>query len=100
MAHWLLRYTFADDYLTSREPFRGEHLALGWQAADAGTLLLGGAVGNPPATGLLLFNDEAAARAFAAADPYVTHGVVTAWEVLPWTTVIGEQAATPIRPQG
>src|SRR5688500_15226069 len=98
MAHWLLRYDFADDYLTSREPFRGQHLALAWQAADAGTLVLGGAVGNPPESGLLLFNDEAAAQAFADADPYVANGIVTGWRVLPWTTVVGEQAATPIRP--
>ena len=29
------------------------------------------------------------AKAFAAADPYVRHGVVKQWRVRPWTTVIG-----------
>jgi hypothetical protein len=30
---------------------------------------------------------------FAAADPYVVHGLVTAWSVRPWDVVIGQGAA-------
>lgn len=98
MAHYLLRYTLAPDYLARRGVLREAHLALAWAAADAGTLLLGGAVGDPPESALLLFGDAEAARAFAAQDPYVAQGLVTRWEVLPWTTVVGAEAATPIRP--
>lgn len=98
MAHFLLRYTLAPDYLERRGALRDAHLAAAWAAVDAGTLLLGGAVGDPPESALLLFADAEAARAFAAEDPYVTQGLVTDWEILPWATVVGLEAATPIRP--
>ena len=34
----------------------------------------------------------------AQADPYVRNGLILRWRVRPWTTVIGEGAATPVRP--
>ena len=97
MAHWLLTYALAPDYLARRGDYRDAHLALAWKASEAGTLLLGGAVGDPVESALLLFTDADAARAFAGADPYVGAGIVTAWRVLPWTTVVGDEAATPVR---
>lgn len=97
MTHVLLRYTLARDYVTRRAAWRRDHLALAWAAADAGTLLLGGAVGEPPESALLLFTDTTAAEAFAAADPYVREGLVTSWDVVPWATVVGAGASTPIR---
>ncbi|MBO9621600.1 MAG: hypothetical protein J7500_02700 [Sphingomonas sp.] len=96
--HHLLHYTLAADYLERRPAFRDAHLALAWAAAERGTLLLGGAVGDPVESALLLFTDADAARAFAEADPYVANGLVTAWRVQPWATVVGEHAATPVRP--
>jgi hypothetical protein len=44
---------------------------------------------------VLLFRGDspAVAEAFAAADPYVTHGLVTRWWVRTWTTVVGDGAA-------
>lgn len=96
--HWILRYTTTPDYLERRAAFREAHLALAWAAADSGDLILGGAVGDPPESALLLFANEVAARAFAEADPYVANGLVARWEVLPWNTVVGAQAANPIRP--
>jgi uncharacterized protein YciI len=100
MMHYLLLYDLAPDYLDRRPRFRDEHLALAWQAHDRGELVLGGAVTEPVDTALLLFQGEspAAAEAFANADPYVRNGLVKSWRVRPWTTVIGAQAATPIRP--
>jgi len=97
MAHYLLRYDLAPDYLARRGDYRDAHLALAWKASEAGTLLLGGAVGDPVESALLLFTDADAARAFAEADPYVGAGIVTAWRMLPWTTVVGDEAATPVR---
>ena len=96
--HWILRYTTAPDYLERRAAFRDAHLALAWQSVDKGELLLGGAVGDPPESALLLFANAAAARAFAQADPYVANGLVARWDVLPWNTVVGAQAANPVRP--
>jgi uncharacterized protein YciI len=99
--HAVLEYTYADHYLQTREQYRSDHLRLGWEAVERGELLLGGAVGDGPFTGLLIFagdNALEAAKAFAAADPYVTGGVVNSWTARPWTTVLGEEAATPVRP--
>lgn len=100
MPHYLLSYDLAPDYLERRSALRERHLALAWEAADTGALLLGGAVGDPPESALLLFADADAARAFAEADPYVREGLVQSWRVLPWTTVVGRDAATPVRPNG
>lgn len=100
MPHYLLSYDLVPDYLERRGTFRDRHLALAWEAADAGALVLGGAVGDPVESALLLFADADAARAFAEADPYVREGLVRGWRVLPWTTVVGAEAAAPVRPAG
>jgi uncharacterized protein YciI len=99
--HAVLEYTYADDYLESREQYRGLHLKAAWEAVERDELLLGGAVGEGPFSGLLIFTGEnpvESARAFAAADPYVAGGVVTSWTARPWTTVVGHPAATPVHP--
>ncbi|MDQ2676728.1 MAG: hypothetical protein M3Y34_07950, partial [Actinomycetota bacterium] len=51
---------------------------------------------------VLLFRGDspAVAESFAEADPYVRNGLVTRWRVRPWTTVIGADAASPVRPKG
>jgi len=98
MPHYLLSYDLSPDYLDRRPAFRAAHLALAWKAADAGDLVLGGAVGDPVESALLLFTDPNAARAFAEADPYVAEGLVRSWRVLPWATVVGPDAATPVHP--
>jgi uncharacterized protein YciI len=97
--HFLLLYDFTDDYLQRRMPHRAEHLRLAWEAHERGELILGGALADSPAGAVLLFQgeDERAARAFAATDPYVKSGLVTGWTVRPWTTVVGATAATPVR---
>jgi len=99
MAHFLLRYELASDYLERRPAFRDAHLALAWEAVEGGALLLGGAVGDPVESALLLFTNAEAAHAFAVADPYVAQGLVTHWSVVPWATVVGAEAASPVRPQ-
>ena len=98
MPHFILTYEIAPDYLARRESVRQLHLRHAWAAAERGELLLGGAVGAPAESALLLFDAESAAipEAFARADPYVTNGLVVAWQVRPWTTVVGAGAATPV----
>ena len=97
--HFLLFYQFVPDYLERRPLHRSEHLRLAWQAHERGELILAGALAEPADAAVLLFEGEndAAARAFAAADPYVRAGLVTRWSVRPWTTVVGDSAATPVR---
>lgn len=98
--HFLLFYDVAPDYLERRGEFRSEHLALAWQAYDRGEMILGGALADPIDGAVLLFKGESSevAEKFVAADPYVRNGLVTRWSVRPWTTVIGDEAATPVRP--
>ncbi|VVE45339.1 hypothetical protein PPN31114_04380 [Pandoraea pneumonica] len=97
--HYLLIYDLVDDYLDRRAEFRDAHLALAWQAADRGDLLLAGALEDPVDTAALLFEGESAAsaEAFANADPYVRNGLVKSWRVRPWKTVVGKLASTPVR---
>lgn len=98
--HFLLFYDVSPDYLTRRGEFRADHLALGWAAAERGELVLGGALGDPVDGAVLLFRGDspAVAERFAEADPYVRNGLITRWRVRPWTTVIGAEAASPVRP--
>jgi len=99
--HYLLFYEAADDYLTRRAQFREAHLTLGWQSAERGELVLGGAFANPVDGALLLFKSDSpqVAEDFARNDPYVLNGLVKRWYVREWTTVAGEGAAKPIRPE-
>jgi uncharacterized protein YciI len=99
MAHFLLTYTLSPAYLERRGEHRSEHLRLAWDASQGGELVLGGAVGDPPTSAVLLFTGDGPdrAQAFARADPYVTSGIVVSWDVQPWVTVVGDQAASPVR---
>lgn len=101
MKHFLLFYDFADDYLERRGEFRNEHLSKAWASHANGEFLLGGALADPADMGVLLFRGESAAVAetFAKTDPYVLNGLVKSWRVRQWTTVAGEWALTPVRPQ-
>ncbi len=92
MPFYALFYTVADDYLTRRAAFREHHLRLARDAHERGELVLAGALGDPPDGALLVFRaaDPAIVEAFATQDPYVTNGLVTSWEVRPWTVVVGD----------
>lgn len=98
--HYLLFYEGAEDYIERRAAFRQEHLRLAWEAADRGELVLGGALANPADGAVLVFQGDSpeAAERFARADPYIAHGLVKRWYVREWTTVVGQLAATPLRP--
>ena len=99
--HFLLMYEFGPDYLEKRGPYRAEHLRLAWEFQGRGELVLGGAFSEPADGAALLFKCESseAPLRFAAADPYVKAGIVKAWHVRRWTTVVGDDAATPVRPE-
>jgi uncharacterized protein YciI len=99
--HYVLLYDFTSDYLERRAPYRSEHLRLAWEAHRRGELVLGGALAEPVDSALLLFDCESAEipQRFAAADPYVQQGIVRSYRIRPWTTVVGEDAATPVRPE-
>lgn len=98
--HFLLFYELAPGYLEGRAAHRSLHLRLAWEAQQRGEMVLGGALADPVDQAILLFQgeDDRAARAFAEADPYVKAGLVIRWTVRRWTTVVGDAAATPVRP--
>jgi uncharacterized protein len=88
--HLLLEYTLADDYLERRAALRQDHLALAREAHERGELLLAGALPDPYDRALLVWTaPRDVVERFAAADPYVTNGLVTTWTVRPWNVVIG-----------
>ena len=98
--HYLLFYDYVADYLDRRDAYRSAHLALAWQSHERGELILGGVVADPIDGGVLFFQADSpkVVEAFARNDPYVTNGLVTRWRVRPWNTVVGEGAASPVRP--
>jgi uncharacterized protein YciI len=102
MKHFLLFYTTAPDYLERRPDFRALHLEMAWAAAKRGDLVLGGVLTGPADSAVLLFRAEdcSVAEDFARADPYVREGLVSAWHVREWTTVVGPLAIEPILPTG
>lgn len=90
MYHVLIYHT-TPDYLERRAAFRDEHLAYARAAHERGHLFLAGALDDPADMALLVFKDTAPAdiEAFARSDVYVRNGLVTTWEIRPWTVVIG-----------
>lgn len=98
--HYLLFYDVVPDYAERRIAFRTEHLKLAWTAVERGELVLGGAFAAPMDGATFLFHGDSpeVAERFARADPVVIHGLVTRWWVREWTTVVGADATTPIKP--
>jgi uncharacterized protein len=96
--HYLLFYDVAPDYLERRAEFRAEHLHHAREAHAAGDLILAGALNDPVDGAVLLFRSDSpvAAERFASTDPYVINGLVTAWRVREWTTVVGHDPAAAL----
>lgn len=84
-----LFYTYVDDILERRAPYREDHLALAKSWSDQGRLKQIGVLGDPPNGALIVFEVEAPqlVEEFVSADPYVTAGLVTSHRIEPWTLV-------------
>ena len=89
MPHFALHYDYVPNIVERRAPFRPAHLELYRRWRGDGRLLMGGAVGDPPTGALIVFTVDSAdeVEEFAAADPYVLNGLVTARRVEPWAVV-------------
>ena len=98
--HYLMFYEYTDDYMERRGQFRGAHLKHAWASNARGELLLGGAYADPADGAALLFQCDSPEipRQFAATDPYVRNGLVKRHTIRAWTTVVGKDATTPVRP--
>ena len=98
MKHFLLFYEVVENYAERRLPFRKLHLQHALDAKSRGELVLAGALADPADGAVLMFQGEtgATADAFARNDPYVKNGLVTAWKVREWTTVVGDAATVKV----
>jgi uncharacterized protein len=92
---YVLFYTSADDVLT-RAPahFPAHRVRLG-EFHARGALLAVGTFGDPQSQGSMgIFTTREAAEEFARDDPFVTGGVVSAWEVREWNEVeLGDESS-------
>jgi uncharacterized protein YciI len=96
LSYYALLYDLVPDYLTRRTAYRDEHLGLAREAHRRGELLLAGALADPADRALLVFRtaNRTVVEEFVRSDPYVVHGLVSKWEIRPWTVVIGDETAT------
>lgn len=87
--HHLLLYDYVPDVLERRAPHREAHLARIGEWIAGGRMLMAGALGDPPTGAAFVFGDVPADEidGFAAGDPYVAAGLVTARRVVPWNVV-------------
>jgi uncharacterized protein YciI len=89
--YYILFYDYVENILERRTPYRSAHLAAAQAAHARGELMLAGALTEPVDRAVLIFkvDDPQIIEAFVRADPYVLNGLVTAWQIRPWTVVIG-----------
>jgi uncharacterized protein len=89
MGYFALFYDYVDDVVEKRAPHRPAHLELYRRWREEGRLVMGGALGDPPHSALIVFDVDGAdaVEEFAEADPYVQNGIVTARRVEPWKVV-------------
>lgn len=88
--HQILFYDYVADIVERRAPHREAHLAaIGEWVAD-GRVVMAGAIGDPPTGAAIVFSGVGPeeVEAFAAADPYVLNGLVTARRIVPWAVVV------------
>lgn len=95
--HYILFYDVVDDFIAKRALHRNSHPEHARKAHERGELVLAGALTEPVDGAVLIFRGSSpdAAEAFAKTDSYVVNGLVTAWRVRKWITVVGEGATPP-----
>jgi uncharacterized protein YciI len=86
---YLLLYTYVSDIVERRGPYREAHLDRIRAEKAAGRIVMAGALGTPPTGGALAFQGVSAEHVeqFAASDPYVEAGLVTARRIERWNLV-------------
>ena len=90
--HHILFYDVVENFTDKRMEFRAAHLAGVREAFERGELVLAGALAEPADGAVLVFRGSTpeVAERFARNDPYVKNGLVKAWRVRKWVTVIGD----------
>lgn len=87
--HHLLLYAYVEDIAQRRGPHRDAHLAHIGAHREAGRLVMGGALGDPPQGAAFVFRDTdpAEIERFVAEDPYQRAGLITRHRILRWNLV-------------
>ena len=83
----ILQYEYVPDIAEKRTPHRQAHLDLIAAYHGDGRIVMAGAVGDPPHSGLFVMRDASAAATFAEEDPYGKAGLVVRATIDPWTVV-------------
>jgi uncharacterized protein YciI len=95
----LLSYEYVEDILERRGPHREAHLAHIREFSSGRSLVVAGAVGDPPSGGLFVFESggdpSPEAEEFADSDPYVRAGLVTSRRIEPWAVVANSWMTGP-----
>jgi uncharacterized protein len=88
-AHHILFYDYVEGIAERRGPYRDAHLRRIAAEREAGRVVMAGALGDPPHGAAIAFRgvDPAHIEQFAASDPYVEAGLVTARRIEPWNVV-------------
>lgn len=86
---YLLFYSYGENALERRAPYRAAHLELATGAHAKGDIILAGAFTDPLDGAALMFRSRESAEAFVAVDPYVSSGLVTEWRIREWNVVVG-----------
>ena len=89
--YYILFYKTVENYVERRVPYRVDHLAYAQEFHERGELVIAGALAEPADAAILVFRGDSPAVAsdFAKNDPYVKNGLITEWNVRPWSVVIG-----------
>ncbi|HLI60844.1 MAG TPA: YciI family protein [Solirubrobacteraceae bacterium] len=87
--HHLLLYTYPEDILERRGPYRDEHLRRIRVEQDAARILMAGAFGDPVSGGAIVWKGATAdeIEAFVQGDPYLEAGLIVSYRIEPWTLV-------------
>jgi uncharacterized protein len=87
--HHLLLYSYVENMLERRGPYREAHLERVRAEREAGRVVMAGALGTPPTGAAILWvgvEPEQIER-FVSNDPYVEAELVTSWRVERWNLV-------------
>ena len=84
MTVYLLLYDSADDVLDKAPVHYDAHCEVLAPFEESGAVLFASPLDDPRNGAVSVWVDRASAETFAAVDPFVLHGVVRRWHLIPW----------------
>jgi uncharacterized protein YciI len=88
---YLLEYTYVENMVERRAPYRAEHLANAEKLVGENVIIVGGAF-MPNADGALFIfqTDKDTVERFVQADPYYRAGLIPKYKITEWNVVVGK----------